>query len=499
MITAELRADIRRKFFGEHWKVGTIASTLGVHHETVARAIEVQRFANSRHGVRLSGLDDFKPFIGVTLEQYPRLNATRVYEMIRARGYDGGVHVVRRYVRDVRPEPKKEAFFRLSTLPGEQAQVDWGSFGKIRVGNSERDLSCFVMVLSYSRIIFARFVLDMTMESFLRCHEAAFASFGGTARSVLYDNLKTVVLERIGDVVRFHPRMLEFAGHYHFAPVPVGIARGNEKGRVERAIRYLRESFFAARRYRDLADLNAQLERWIEDVADARPHRPDDSRTVSDVFAAEERDRLLALPANRFPCDHVQSVRSGKTPYVRFDRNDYSIPHTLIRKPLTLVASETTVRILDGSEEVATHARSWERLRQIESTAHLDALAREKGRAREHRGRNRLMAACPAAKVFLEHVALHGGHLGGTTSRLLRLLDEHGAKVLDEAIAEATQNTSYAAGSVAFLLDRRARVQKKKPVAPVVLPDDPRVRSLVVPARTLGTYDAIGREPEGEP
>ncbi|MFO0695053.1 MAG: IS21 family transposase [Polyangiales bacterium] len=379
MITAELRADIRRKFFGEHWKVGTIASTLGVHHETVARAIEVQRFANSRHGVRLSGLDDFKPFIGVTLEQYPRLNATRVYEMIRARGYDGGVHVVRRYVRDVRPEPKKEAFFRLSTLPGEQAQVDWGSFGKIRVGNSERDLSCFVMVLSYSRIIFARFVLDMTMESFLRCHEAAFASFGGTARSVLYDNLKTVVLERIGDVVRFHPRMLEFAGHYHFAPVPVGIARGNEKGRVERAIRYLRESFFAARRYRDLADLNAQLERWIEDVADARPHRPDDSRTVSDVFAAEERDRLLALPANRFPCDHVQSVRSGKTPYVRFDRNDYSIPHTLIRKPLTLVASETTVRILDGSEEVATHARSWERLRQIESTAHLDALAREKG------------------------------------------------------------------------------------------------------------------------
>ena len=123
----------------------------------------------------------------------------------------------------------------------------------------------------------------------------------------------------------------------------------------------------------------------------------------------------------------------------------------------------------------------------------------QKGRAREHRGRNRLMAACPAAKVFLEHVALHGGHLGGTTSRLLRLLDEHGAKVLDEAIAEATQNTSYAAGSVAFLLDRRARVQKKKPVAPVVLPDDPRVRSLVVPARTLGTYDAIGREPEGEP
>ena len=499
MISAELRADIRRKFFGEHWKVGTIATTLGVHHETVERAIETSRFAKSRHGVRVSSLDDYKPFIEQTLESYPRLTATRVYEMVRARGFDGGIHVVRRHVRDVRPEPKTEAFFRLATLPGEQAQVDWGSFGKIRVGNTDRDLSCFVMVLSYSRAIFARFVLDMSMESFLRCHEAAFASFGGIPRTILYDNLKTVVLERIGEVIRFHPRILDFAGHYHFAPTPVGIARGNEKGRVERAIRYLRDSFFAARRYRDLEDLNRQLDRWVEEIADARPHRPDDARAVSDVFAAEERDRLLPLPQHGFPCDHVQSIRSGKTPYVRFDRNDYSIPHALVRKPLTLVASETMVRVLDGAEEVAAHERSWERHRQIESSHHLEALGKEKRRSREHRGRHRLIAACPSAKTFLEHVALHGGHLGGTTARLLKLLDEQGAKALDEAIAEATKNTSFAAGSVAFLLDRRNRVARKKPLAPVVLPEDPRVRSLVVPTRTLDAYDALGRhEEDGE-
>jgi hypothetical protein len=215
-----------------------------------------------------------------------------------------------------------------------------------------------------------------------------------------------------------------------------------------------------------------------------------------EVFSAEERDCLMPLPAHGFSCEHVQAVRSGKTPYVRFDRNDYSIPHTLVRKPLTLAASEYFVRVLDGDAEVARHVRCWERHRQIEDESHIDALVADKRHAREHRGRNRLVASCPSAKVFLEHVALHGGHLGGTTSRLLRLLDEHGAKPLDHAIAEATNNTAFAAASVAYLLDRSARAAKRKPVAPVVLPNDPRVRSLVVQPRTLDTYDGIGRDEE---
>jgi hypothetical protein len=404
---------------------------------------------------------------------------------------------VREYVRGVRPAPKAEAFFRLATLPGEQAQVDWAHFGTIRVGNTERALSCFVMVLSYSRAMFARFVLDMTIESFMRCHEAAFRSFGGTPRSALFDNLKSVVLERVGAVIRFHPRFLEFAGHYHFAPTPVGIARGNEKGRVERSIHYLRESFFAARRYRDLEDLNAQLDRWIAEVAHARPRPNDDAgRTVREAFAADEESRLMALPAHGFPCEHIQPIRSGKTPYVRFDRNDYSIPHELVRKPLTLVASDSVVRILDGTAEVARHPRSWERHRQVESREHLERLAAEKGRAREHRGRNRLFAACPNAEAFLAAVAVHGGHLGGTTSRLLRMLDQHGVKALEGALDEAIENTSFSARSVEFFLERSARIARAKPIAPVVLPDDPRVQGLVVPTRSLDAYDAIGRERE---
>jgi transposase len=493
MISSEQRARIRRLFYAEHWKIGTIAAELGIHHDAVALAVETERFTNIAYRPAATLLDPYKEFVRITLDQYPRLRATRLLQMIEGRGYTGSVWPLRRFVREFRPGGAREAFFRLSMLPGEQGQVDWGSFGSIAIGNTRRWLSCFVMVLSFSRALFARFVLDQTLESFLRCHHAAFVAFGGVPRGLLYDNLKAVVLERVGDVIRFNPRLLEFAGHYHFAPRPVAPARGNEKGRVERAIRYLRDSFFAARVFRSVEDLNTQLDAWTQRVAHARLVPGDaDKRTVAAAWA-DERPRLLPLPAHPFDCDAVLTLRSGKTPYLRFDKNDYSIPHTLVRKPLVLVASDRRVRILDGDLEVAVHDRSWEHGRQIEDARHLDDLADDKRRAREHRGRNRLMAACPSAQPFLEKVALHGGHLGGTTSRLLRLLDTHGPSELDVALADAHRRGAFAAQSVAHILDQRRRGRKASVPMPVVLPDDPRVRDLRVPIRPLGAYDALAR------
>jgi transposase len=499
MISPEQRSRIRRLFFAEHWKIGTIAAELGVHRDTVALAVEPQRFTNVAFRPSVALLDPYKDFVRATLEQHPRLRSTRLLQMIQGRGYAGSVWPLRRYVREVRPGGSHEAFFRLSMLPGEQGQVDWGSFGSITIGKSRRWLSCFVMALSFSRALFARFVLDQTVESFLRCHHAAFVAFRGVPRGLLYDNLKAVVLERVGDVIRFNPRFLEFAGHYHFAPKPVARARGNEKGRVERAIRYLRDSFFAARTFHSLDDLNAQLHEWIERVADARTVPGDaDKRSVAEALD-EERPRLLPLPAHPFDCDAVHTLRSGKTPYLRFDGNDYSIPHSKVRKPLVLVASDRLVRVLDGDDEIALHERSWERGRQIEDAHHLDGLAQDKRHAREHRGRNGLMASCPAAEAFLANVALHGGHLGGTTRRLLSLLDTHGPSELDFALVEAHRRGAFAAQSVAHILDQRRRARKAVVPLPVVLPDDPRVRDLRVPTRPLGDYDALARSGDKKP
>lgn len=498
MISDALRAEIRRLFYAEHWKVGTIAAQLGVHHDTVEAAIEKHRFGNAHHRVIVSALDPFKRFIHVTLEKYPRLRATRLHQMLQDRGYPGSVHPVRRYVLRVRPVSTREAFFRLTVVPGEQAQVDWASFGTIRIGRALRKLSCFLLTLAWSRALWARFTLDQTTESFLRCHELAFASLGGVTRQVLYDNLKSAVLERVdSDLIRFHPTMLAFAGHYHFAPVPCAKARGNEKGRVERRVRDLRESFFAARSFNSLDDLNAQLEAWLERVQRERPVPGDpDKRKVRDALA-EEQKSLLPLPAHRFECEYTKPTRSGKTPYIRFDGNDYSIPHTHVQKPLTLVASDTTIRLLDGTREVARHARSYDAKRQIEYPAHFDELAKEKRRARELRGRDRVVAACPNARTFLEQIALHGGHLGGTTARLLRLLDQYGPSALNRALAEATERTSFSAHSVAHILEHTRRAAGKAAPIAIMESSDPRVRDTVVVPHALDDYDVLAHEGTG--
>src|SRR6202163_3918579 len=142
----------------------------------------------------------------------------------------------------------------------------------------------------------------VSMSEFIRGHVDAFTHIGAVARVVLYDNLRSAVLERVGDAIRFHPTLLELAAHYRFQPRPVAIARGNEKGRVERAIRFARDAFFAARTFRDLDDLNAQARAWCEGAAADRPCPEDRARSVRTVFA-EEKPHLLALPQNAFPAE----------------------------------------------------------------------------------------------------------------------------------------------------------------------------------------------------
>jgi transposase len=213
MITPETRVQIRRYFYAEHWKIGTIAQALNVHPDTVRRAIEVERFQHAEP-LRPSLVDPYLPFVRETLEPYPRLRATRLYQMIRDRGYSGSVEQLRRTVARLRPQPQ-EAFLRLQVFPAEQAQVDWAYFGSVMVGRAKRQLSCFVMTLSWSRALYLEFFFDQTTENFLRGHVRAFQDWSGTPRVILYDNLKSAVLERRGDQIHFNPRLLELAADYH--------------------------------------------------------------------------------------------------------------------------------------------------------------------------------------------------------------------------------------------------------------------------------------------
>jgi hypothetical protein len=199
----------------------------------------------------------------------------------------------------------------------------------------------------------------------------------------------------------------------------------------------------------------------------------------------------LPLPAHAFPCDLVRPAVSGKTPYLRFDGNDYSIPHGLVRRPLTLVASETRVRVLDGVTEVAAHRRDWDHGQRIEDPAHLAALTREKRHAHALRGRDRLRHTCRQAAAFLEALALRNEPLAPQTAALLRLLDQYGAAAVDAALATALARGAVNAASVAHLLDQRARARRQPPPLMVVLPADSRVRDLRVTPHALAAYDAL--------
>lgn len=488
-IAPEVCAQILRLHEVERWRVGTIARQLGVHRDTVRRVL-AQHSAQpvAAHALRPSRIDPYRPFILQTLGKFPTLSAARLYAMVCERGYQGSGEHFRHVIATLRPRPPAEAYLRLRTLVGEQAQVDWGAFGHLDIGAARRPLMAFVMVLSHSRQVFLRFFLDARMDSFLRGHVEAFEAFGGVARVLLYDNLKSAVLERQGDAIRFNPTLLAFAAHHRYEPRPVAPARGNEKGRVERAIRYVRESFFAARTFTDLADLNAQARRWCEGPAADRRWPEDHRRSVREAFRAE-REVLLDLPVHPWALGERLAVTVGKTPYVRFDLNDYSVPHTLVRRALAVLADEHTVRILDGTTEVARHPRSWSRAEQIEQDSHVKALVAHKRQARAHRAVDRLAQAAPASQTLLQRAAERGDNLGSITAALLRLLERHDAAAVQAAILEALDRGVPHPNAVRLALERAREAAGQPPPVALVLPAHVARRDAPVQAHDLASYD----------
>jgi len=490
MIDPETSARIRQLFYAEHWKIGTIAREVGLHHETVRIAIETDRF-NSGKTIRPSATDPYAAFIREVLDRHPRLRATRIFQMIRDRGYSGSVVQLRRFIVCIRPA-RKEAFLRLSTFPGEQGQVDWASFGEVAIGHARRRLSCFVITLSYSRALYLEFFFDQRLESFLRGHIHAFEDWGGLPRTLLYDNLRSVVLERRGDAVHFHPRFLELCAHYHFAARPCQVRAGNEKGRVERVIRYIRESFFAARPFTTLEDFNRQALEWRDREAHGRTWPGGDHQTVQQAFE-EEKPRLLPLPIHRFDSDLLVPVRPGKTIYVRFDLNDYSIPPDSRNKQLVLAVSASTIRILDGTVEIARHRRSYDRHRIIVDPAHHEALLLEKRKAIGSTPGGRLANAIPESEAFLDSAFQRGESAAFQTTQLLRLLDEYGATELQAAMREALERNTPRASSVSFILNRRRRLSRRRAPIPVDLSRRPDLATLDVQPHNPETYDGLTR------
>lgn len=460
-ISEQQRGDILRYHFVEKWRVGTIATQLGIHHSSVERVISQAGMPKVERARGTSIIDPYLPFITETLSQYPTLTAARLFQMAQARGYPGGPSHFRQWIAQLRPRRAPEAYLRLKTLPGEQAQMDWGHFGHWRIGRAKRPLMAFVMVLSHSRMTYLQFYHHAHMACFLDGHVNAFAALG-VPKVVLYDNLKSAVLQRHGKTIDFNPQLLALAAHYGYEPRPVAVARGNEKGRVERTIRYIRDNFYAGRTFSDLQDLNEQASHWCTHIAAQRRCPGDPDISVSEAFE-QEREVLRTPPDSVYDSDDAVVVHVGKTPYVRYDLNDYSVPHDCVRRTLNVRASIQQVRIYDAQRLLATHTRHYGKGEQIEDPQHIDALKRYKHQSRTHHPQHRLYQLAPASEAFLQLNVQRGHRLARSVRSLNGWLDQYGADALQTALQEALEQSCHHTDGVLQILERH-REQLKQPV-----------------------------------
>jgi transposase len=487
-VPAELEAEIRRLHEVEGWPVGTVASQLGVHHDVVERVLGLQKLRDEPEE-RPRLIDPFQGFIADTLAQFPRLCSTRMFDMLVQRGYRGSDRTVRRHVAEVRPRPRREAYLRVDPLIGEQAQIDWAHVGKVDVPGGRRTLWLFVIVLAWSRAQWGEFVFDLTVHSLLRSLVRAAEYFGGTCRQWLFDNAKTVVLERLGHAVRFHPLLLDLAGRFNTQLRVCAVRKANQKGRVERAIRWWRQRFLAGRVIRSVDHGNRELTEFLTTTVLDRPHPTLPGKTVRQCLAEEQRV-LLRLPVSLPPTDLVAPAAVDKTAFVRFDTNSYSVPHEHASETLTLVASDHKVRLLDANGvPVGQHDRNWGRRQLVELPEHRAALLAQKRGAQESKGRDRLRATVPQVDALLQRWVEAGCNLGSMTARALKLFDLYGADLFAAAVAEVITRGTWDIGAIAHLCEQH-RIAAARPV-PVPVNLGAHVPDRDVIPHPLESYDVL--------
>jgi len=406
-----------------------------------------------------------------TLAEYPTLRSTRLYDMLRARGYTGSARSVRRYVAMMRPRPPREAYQKLEHLIGDQAQVDWAHVGEVHVGPGRlRKLWLFVMALSYSRAFFAEFTFDTGVHGLIRSLGRAVQWFGGTPRQWLFDNTKAAVLERFGGASRFTPAALEFAANLHVQLRLCRPRKGNEKGIVERRNRFLRDRFLAGRPIPTPERGNQELLTFIEQNAHPMKHPDLPGKTVAACFE-EERPRLLPLPVPFPVTAELRPVAVDKTAFARFDTNAYSVPSRYAQQTITLRADDDTVAFIAGEQVVAQHARSWDKHQRVVVPEHHRDIWRSKPGAMPSGGRATLLAIAPNIEPLFERWLKAERNVGSLVAQCLKILDLYTPEIFAAAVNETVERGNHDPGQIGIVCERLRRQADRPPPIDVPLGD----------------------------
>jgi len=339
--------------------ISAIARRTGRDPKTVrkyiARGLEPPAYKPRQAG-RPSKLAPYLDYLRERVVAFPDLSAVRLAREIRERGYSGAYTAVKRFVAAIRPDNGPKPFeVRFETPAGQQAQVDFARFVTTFTDEpgTTRIVWLFSMVLGHSRFIFARFVIHQDLQTLLRCHMQAFAAIGGVPIEILYDRMKTAVTGEDGNGhIVYNRSLLALAQHYSFYPRACRPYRAKTKGKVERPFSYIRQDFFLARSFRNLDDLNAQLDEWLATIANVRVHGTT-QKVVAKAFAAE-RPELQALPTTPFDALLKLERRVSHDGVVSIGGNYYSVPDRT-RRIVEVQQLPDVIRILDEGRIVAVH------------------------------------------------------------------------------------------------------------------------------------------------
>src|SRR5262252_1127056 len=431
-----------------------IAQEVALDRRTVAYWLAQDHFRPRKLRPSMSKLDPFKPEIVRLLERHP-YSAAQVFQRLREHGFAGSYELVKAYVRTVRPR-RQAAFLTLAFAPGECVQVDWGAFGSVPVGETHRQMSFFVMVLCYSRMLYVEFTVSQTMEHFLACHQHAFEFFGGIPRKVMVDNLKSAVLQRVlGEAPVFNPKYLDFATHHGFTIAPCNVGKGNEKGRVENGVGYVKKNFLAGLEVPDFSALNPAARQWLDTVANVRLH----SETRQQPIQAwhTERPYLRPLPLQPFDIATVSQVRASRQFRITLDTNRYSVPAHYAGQALTLKTYPDRLCLYHKDTLIARHARRYDRFQDVEDPDHPKPLLEQRKKARDHQLFRRFLALSPRAEAYylkLEERRLNPQH---HVRKIVALSDIYTPEAVARALDDAFTYEAFSSEYIANLLEQRAR------------------------------------------
>jgi transposase len=336
-----------------------IAQRLGINRRTVRRLVEADEPPRYRRAGSGSMLDPLEPVIRRVLSEWPEIKAPRLTEVLREEhGYTGSVDLVRKRLAVLRPRDAARAAQRTGYRPGQVLQLDWAEMPtRPRIGGRERRVYALVCVLPYSGASTAHFSLEMTIEAFLEGHVRALDWLGGVPRECVYDNLRSAVARRDGDVISWNPRFVQLRGHYAFHATACTPATPREKGAVEGAVRYIKTGFWPARRFSSLAELDETFARWRDRVALPRRHAT--SRHVVAERLAHEREQLRPLPPIAFDAAGRRCSRVPLDGYLKLAGSFYRAPASLVHQRVELRWNRDRVWIEHRGHRVADYMRSY--------------------------------------------------------------------------------------------------------------------------------------------